>query len=135
MTAATIPGLEKAPTTHKGLLAWVQEVAELTQPDRVVFADGSAAVGGALMMIGLDMTRLLHDIVTAGVAAGLLRPDLHSDRAVLLIGQQKYSVPIARMAEGVGLARSVRARMSEVGGRVEVRSAPGEGAEVCLWLG
>ena len=41
MTAATIPGLDTAPTKHKGLLAWVAEVAELTQPDRVVFADGS----------------------------------------------------------------------------------------------
>ena len=41
MTAATIPGLDTAPTKHKGLLAWVEEVAELTQPDRVVFTDGS----------------------------------------------------------------------------------------------
>lgn len=41
MTAATIPGLDTAPTKHEGLLAWVREVAELTQPDRVVFADGS----------------------------------------------------------------------------------------------
>jgi phosphoenolpyruvate carboxykinase (GTP) len=41
MTAATIPGLDSAPTKHEGLLAWVREVAELTQPDRVVWADGS----------------------------------------------------------------------------------------------
>jgi len=41
MTSATIPGLDTAPTNHQGLLAWVEEVAELTQPDRVVFADGS----------------------------------------------------------------------------------------------
>ncbi|MFF0541202.1 phosphoenolpyruvate carboxykinase (GTP) [Nocardia thailandica] len=45
MTSATIPGLRgsdgKAPTEHAELLAWVQEVAELTQPDRVVWADGS----------------------------------------------------------------------------------------------
>ena len=41
MTSATIPGLDTAPTKHAGLLAWVQEIAELTQPDRVAFADGS----------------------------------------------------------------------------------------------
>jgi len=41
MTSATIPGLDTAPTKHQGLLAWVREVAELTTPDRVVFADGS----------------------------------------------------------------------------------------------
>src|SRR5436305_14932563 len=41
MTSATVPGLDTAPTSHQGLLAWVEEVAELTQPDRVVFADGS----------------------------------------------------------------------------------------------
>ncbi len=41
MTSATIPGLDTAPTKHEGLLAWIQEIAELTQPDRVVFADGS----------------------------------------------------------------------------------------------
>ncbi|MEV3903523.1 phosphoenolpyruvate carboxykinase (GTP) [Mycobacterium sp. NPDC050551] len=41
MTSATIPGLDTAPTKHQGLLAWVREIAELTQPDRVAFADGS----------------------------------------------------------------------------------------------
>ncbi len=45
MTSATIPGLNGTdaapPTQHKELLAWVQQVAELTEPERVVFADGS----------------------------------------------------------------------------------------------
>ncbi len=41
MTSATIPGLDSAPTNHQGLLSWVREVAELTRPDRVAFADGS----------------------------------------------------------------------------------------------
>ena len=36
MTSATIPGLDAAPTKHKGLLSWVQEVAELTQPGQPV---------------------------------------------------------------------------------------------------
>ena len=38
-----IPGLDEAPTKHARLLAWVREVAELTQPDRVHWCDGSDA--------------------------------------------------------------------------------------------
>jgi phosphoenolpyruvate carboxykinase (GTP) len=56
MTAATIPGLDDAPTKHEGLLAWVREVAELTQPDRVVFADGSQE----------EYERLAEQLVEAG---------------------------------------------------------------------
>ena len=56
MTSATIPGLDNAPTKHAGLLGWVREVAELTQPDRVVFADGSAE----------EYERLCQHLVDAG---------------------------------------------------------------------
>lgn len=40
----------------------------------------------------------------------------------------------ATTSEGVGLSRSIRRRVEEVGGRAEVNSRPGEGTEVCLWL-
>ena len=40
---AVIPGLDQAPTTHARLLRWVRETAELTQPDRVEWVDGSPA--------------------------------------------------------------------------------------------
>ncbi|ADP78751.1 phosphoenolpyruvate carboxykinase (GTP) [Pseudofrankia inefficax] len=40
-TAAQIPGLDAAPTKHARLLAWVREIAELTQPDKVEWCDGS----------------------------------------------------------------------------------------------
>ena len=41
MTASTILGHDSAPTRHARLLAWVRETAELTQPDDVVWVDGS----------------------------------------------------------------------------------------------
>ncbi len=56
MTSATIPGLDTAPTKHQELLAWIEEVAELTQPDRVVFADGSEE----------EYQRLADQLVAAG---------------------------------------------------------------------
>ena len=62
-------------------------------------AEGSAAVGGALMLIGLDMIRVLEELVVAGVAAGDFRADLVPERAVVLIGQQIYGALSVRAGE------------------------------------
>jgi signal transduction histidine kinase len=40
----------------------------------------------------------------------------------------------AATSPGVGIDRSIVRRMAEIGGRAEVRSRPGYGTEVCLWL-
>jgi phosphoenolpyruvate carboxykinase (GTP) len=56
MTSLTVPGIDEAPTENARLLSWVREVAELTQPDRVVWCDGSDA----------EWERLTTDLVNAG---------------------------------------------------------------------
>ena len=62
-------------------------------------AAGSAAVGGALMMIGLDIMGLLEGAVVAAMEAGAFRADLDRDRAVVLIGQQIYGALSVRAGE------------------------------------
>jgi phosphoenolpyruvate carboxykinase (GTP) len=61
MTAATIPGLDAAPTKHGRLVAWVREIAALTTPDRVEWCDGSEEewdrITGQLVEAG-TLTRL-----------------------------------------------------------------------------
>ena len=42
-TRDEIPGLTNPPTRNKQLLEWVEEMAELTQPEEVVWCDGSDA--------------------------------------------------------------------------------------------
>ncbi|MGU3291535.1 phosphoenolpyruvate carboxykinase (GTP) [Williamsia sp. M5A3_1d] len=63
MTSATIPGLDpdNAPTRHAELLAWIAEIAELTQPDRVEWSDGSDE----------EWTRLTDHLVAAGTIVKL----------------------------------------------------------------
>src|SRR3569623_1372368 len=41
MGGQTIPGLEPAPTKHARLIAWVREIAALTEPAAVHWCDGS----------------------------------------------------------------------------------------------
>ena len=58
---ARLPLLEQAPTTHAGLLAWVEEVAELTRPDRIHWVDGSEE----------ENARLTDELVAAGTLTRL----------------------------------------------------------------
>ena len=56
MSQRNVPGLGPAPTKHAKLVQWVREVAELTQPDRVRWCDGSEA----------EWTELTDELVAAG---------------------------------------------------------------------
>ena len=64
----TIAGLENPPTKNKKLIEWVEEVAQLTQPDQVVWCDGSEA----------EWDRLTEEMVASGTFTRLnpeLRPN------------------------------------------------------------
>jgi len=61
VSSSTIPGFADAPTKNKRLLAWVQEVAELTTPDRIEWCDGSNA----------EWDRLTQELVASGTLTPL----------------------------------------------------------------
>src|SRR3569833_2893556 len=56
MSQRTVPGLEAAPTRHRKLIQWVRDIAGLTDPDRVVWCDGSED----------EWNRLTEQLVAAG---------------------------------------------------------------------
>ena len=68
MHAQAAPVAGAVPTRHKRLVAWVEEVARLTQPDRVYWCDGSDE----------EYARLCEELVAAGTFRKLnpkLRPN------------------------------------------------------------
>jgi phosphoenolpyruvate carboxykinase (GTP) len=56
ISSAPIPGILPAPTRNQKLLGWVNEMAALAKPDRVVWCDGSDA----------EWDRLTEELVAAG---------------------------------------------------------------------
>jgi AcrR family transcriptional regulator len=99
----TAPPLDRLHAVVRGVLERVDESPAFFRlamaSQATADGTGSAAVGGALMMIGLEMVRLLEDIVSAAMACGHFRPDLDTDRAVILIGQQIYGALSVRAAD------------------------------------
>ncbi|ABD13247.1 phosphoenolpyruvate carboxykinase (GTP) [Frankia casuarinae] len=59
-TAAQVSGLDVAPTRHARLVAWVREIAELTQPDRVEWCDGSEAEFDRLTSLLIEQGTLVR---------------------------------------------------------------------------
>ncbi len=55
-------------------------------------------VGSELALIGLDIARLLHDLVVDGIGRGVFRP-VDTDLAIGLIGQQIYGAMAVRAGE------------------------------------
>src|SRR5580700_10701584 len=103
VVAGDTPPVERL---HALILSLLERVDESPDCFRLAMATqsttsaaGSAAVGGALMLIGLDMMRLMEDLLHAGIASGDFRPDLDPERTVTLIGQQVYGALSVRAGE------------------------------------
>jgi signal transduction histidine kinase len=106
--------------------------------------------GRVQVLVADDIPKLRREAVDAlagAVGEALTNAGKHgaADRVTVYVEPQDRGVfcsvkdngsgfDIAKTREGIGLTQSIRGRLSEAGGRVEVRSRPGDGAEVCLWI-
>ena len=103
MVDDSAPPMDRLRAVIRGVLERIDEspaffrLAMATQSTTT--AAGSAAVGGALMLIGLDMMRLLEEVIASGVANGTFRADVDHERAIVLIGQQIYGALSIRAGE------------------------------------
>lgn len=141
--AAHGPGGEAAPRTLLG--------QDLGQALRAAGARFEQAFGGRVdVLVAADVPKLRPELVAAvagAVGEALTNAGKHGAAGRVTVyaeptddGELFCSVKddgtgydTATVPEGVGLSRSIRGRMTEVGGRAEVVSAPGFGTEVRLW--
>lgn len=103
------------------------------------------------VVVADDVPRMAEDVVTAlagAVGEALTNAAKHGgahritvyaepadDREVFCsVKDDGSGFDPAAAAEGVGLGRSIRARIAEVGGRVDLAANPGRGTEVRLWV-
>ncbi len=63
-----------------------------------------------------------------------VEPDEDAGGVLCSVRDDGLGFDVTMVNEGIGLRRSIRERISEVGGRVEIESRPGGGTEVRLWL-
>jgi len=103
----------------------------------VVDADVSVLGGKVLDALGGAVAEALAN---AGKHGGASRvtvyagPDEERGGVLCSVKDDGSGFDPAAVVEGVGMRRSVRGRLAEVGGGVEVDGNPGHGAEVRLWV-
>ncbi len=97
---------------------------DLPELDAEVVAAAAGAVSEALANAAKH-AGATHVTVYAGI---------EDDEVLVSVHDDGRGIDLANVGSGSGIASSIQARITDAGGRAEVRSSPGQGTEVCLWL-
>ncbi len=97
---------------------------DLPDLDPEVVAAASGAVSEALTNVAKHASAA-HVNVYAGI---------EGDEVLISVHDDGRGIDAAHAGAGAGISGSIQAPVAQAGGRVEIRSTPGEGTEVCLWL-
>ncbi len=93
--------------------------------------DQVEAITGA---VGEALTNVVKHADASKVTIYAEPDDDADDRVVVSVKDDGVGFDPDEMVERIGLSRSIRGRIEEHDGRVDVRSRPGRGTEVRLWL-
>jgi phosphoenolpyruvate carboxykinase (GTP) len=110
---SVIPGLENAPTRNKKLLEWVEQVAELTQPDRIEWANGSDEEWNRLTQLLVDngtFVRLNDDLRPNSFLARSNPSDVArvEDRTFICSLDEKDAGPTNNWADPVEMRQNLK---------------------------
>ncbi len=97
---------------------------DLPELDAEVVAAAAGAVSEALANAAKH-AGATHVTVYAGI---------EDDEVLVSVHDDGRGIDPTQAGPGAGIASSIQARIADAGGRAEVRSSPGQGTEVCLWL-
>lgn len=105
-------------------------------PVRVVVADDLPPVPSPQKEVLMGVvTEALNNVGKHAHAAGVnIYVEPQDDGVFCSVRDDGRGFDLASTPEGMGLRDSIRARVDAAGGTTTVRSRPGEGTEVCVWL-
>jgi len=87
-----------------------------------------------LALVGAATEAVANAAKHAAARRVTLCVDRDNDGIVVTVNDDGCGFDVDAVAPGEGLARSIRGRIAEVDGTVEIRSWPGRGTEVRLWV-
>ncbi|MGE0726548.1 MAG: sensor histidine kinase [Acidimicrobiia bacterium] len=101
-----------------------------------VVADGAAPPAGVIAAVGGAVREAVTNAAKhAGAAKVVVFAEVDDDGALFVsVHDDGCGFDPAQRGGGVGIEQSINRRIAEVGGRVELDSAPGRGTEVKLWV-
>jgi signal transduction histidine kinase len=124
-------------------------MVDLLDPLQIALADCERRTGIRVELAVIDTPRAVSldvvDAVRGAVSESIVNADKHGGAAtavvcvdvegrelVVSVNDDGAGFDPTTTPEGVGISRSIRGRLAELGGDVQVRSSPGQGCEVVL---
>jgi hypothetical protein len=120
-----------------GLRALVAEARDLSQHEVQLIpgpTDGSVRGMAAAELIAATREALTNARKHASASRVIVYCEASNGGALVTIKDDGVGVDLSTMEAGLGVRRSIYARMARIGGNALLDSSPGEGTLVTLWL-